>query len=57
MNAQLMEALADVLADALLADLETEEEQSLAATLAESPRFGSQSDRLAPVSSYEPDAA
>jgi hypothetical protein len=37
MNTQLMEALADILADALLADLETEEEQSLLMTTAGSP--------------------
>jgi hypothetical protein len=47
MDAQLMEALGDILADALLADLETEmeEEHALAVASAESPRgIGSQTD-------------
>jgi hypothetical protein len=49
MDANLMEALADVLADALLADLETEmeEEQVVAVTTSESPRgTGSQAEQL-----------
>ena len=42
-----MEALTDILADALLADLETEEEQSLDVATAGSPRgIGSQAEQL-----------
>jgi hypothetical protein len=49
MDAQLMDALAEILADALLADLESEmeEEQAVAAVTAESPRgTGSQAEQL-----------
>ncbi len=48
MNANLMEALADILADALLADLETEmeEEHAVAVATAESPTgIGSRKDQ------------
>jgi hypothetical protein len=62
MDAQLMEALGDILADALLADLETEmeEEHALTVASAESPRgIGSRNDQDEPlaVSSLAPDAA
>jgi hypothetical protein len=62
MDAQLMEALADILADALLADLETkmEEEQRVTVATAESPRgTGSRKDQdqLAVSSNLAPDAA
>ena len=58
MDAQLMEALADILADALLADLETEEEQAFAVATAESPRgIGSRENQPAPASTRTPDAA
>jgi hypothetical protein len=62
MDAQLMEALAEILADALLADLEgeMEEEQIVAVTTAVSPRgIGSRKDEDEPlaVSSLAPDAA
>jgi hypothetical protein len=62
MDAQLMEALGDILADALLADLETEmeEEQIVAVATADSPRgIGSRKDEdeLLAASSLAPDAA
>jgi hypothetical protein len=60
MDAHLMEALADVLADALLADLETEMEEVHALTVAsaESPRgTGSEAERLVATSPRTPDAA
>jgi hypothetical protein len=60
MDAQLMEALGDILADALLADLETEmeEEHALAVASAESPTgIGSRKDQLLAVSSLAPDVA
>jgi hypothetical protein len=62
MYAQLMEALAEILAGALLADLEAEieAEQALAVATAESPRgIGSRKDQDEPlaVSSLAPDAA
>jgi hypothetical protein len=47
MDAQLLEALADILADALLADLETEEEHAVAVATAESPTgIGSRIEQL-----------
>jgi hypothetical protein len=49
MDAHLMDALAEILADALLADLESEmeEEQVVAVTTAESPTgIGSQAEQL-----------
>ena len=53
MDAQFLDALADILADALLADLEAElaEEQAVTAATAESPRgSGSQAeDVVAPL--------
>ena len=57
-----MEALSDILADSLLADLETEveEEQAVATATAESPRgSGSRKDQdqHIAVSSLAPDAA
>jgi hypothetical protein len=60
MDAQLMEALGDILADALLADLETEmeEEHALAVASAESPTgSGSRTEDLVAVSSLAPDPA
>jgi hypothetical protein len=60
MDAQLMEALAEILADALLADLEgeMEEEQIVAVTTAVSPTgTGSQAERLVATSPRTPDAA
>jgi hypothetical protein len=62
MDAQLMEALSDIFADALLADLETEmeEEHVVGAATAESPRgIGSRKDQDKPfaVSSVASDAA
>jgi hypothetical protein len=62
MDSQLMEALADILADALLADLETEmeQEQVVTAGTAETPRgTGSRKDQDRPlaVSSVAADAA
>ena len=60
MDAQLVEALSDILADALLADLESEmeEEQVVAVGTAESPTgFGSRTDQLVAVPSRAPDAA
>jgi hypothetical protein len=60
MDAQLMEALSDIFADALLADLETEmeEEHALPVASAESPRgTGSQAERLVATSPRTPDAA
>jgi hypothetical protein len=60
MDSQLTDALADILANALLADIETEEEQTLAVATAESPRgIGSRKDQDEPlaVSSLAPDAA
>jgi hypothetical protein len=60
MDPQLMEGLADILADALLADLEAElvEEHPVTATTAESPRgTGSRTDDLVAVSSLASDAA
>jgi hypothetical protein len=62
MDAQLMEALGDILADALLADLETEmeEEHALTVASAESPRgISSRKDQDPPlvVSNLAPDAA
>jgi hypothetical protein len=62
MDAQLMEALGDILADALLADLETEmeEEHALAVASAESPRGNNSrkdQDQLLAVSDLAPAAA
>ena len=58
MDAQLMEALAEILADALVADLEAEEEHALAVGTAESPRgIGSRAEQLAAASTRTPDAA
>jgi hypothetical protein len=61
MDAQLMDALAEILADALLADLETEmeEEQAVPVTTTESPTGISSrkdQDQLLAVSSLEPDS-
>jgi hypothetical protein len=58
MDSQLMEALSDILADALLADLETEmeEEHVVAPATAQSPRgSGSRTDDLVAVSSLVSD--
>jgi hypothetical protein len=58
MDTQLMEAVAEILADALIADLETEEEQALTTATAESPRgIGSQPDRTILPATSAPDAA
>jgi hypothetical protein len=62
MDSQLMEALAEILVDALLADLETEmeQEQVVTAGTAETPRgIGSRKDQdlLVAVSNLAPDAA
>ena len=60
MDAQLMDAIAEILADALLADLEAEmqEEQAVAAATAESPRgIGSRTEPLVATSPRTPDAA
>jgi hypothetical protein len=60
MDAHLMDALADILADAILADLEAEmeEEQGVAVSTAQSPTgIGSRKDQLLAVSSLAPDAA
>jgi hypothetical protein len=58
MDSQLMEALADILADALVADIESEEEQALAASTAQSPRgIGSRAEQPAATSTRTPDAA
>jgi hypothetical protein len=62
MDAQLLDALADILADALLADLETEmeEEHAVAVATADSPRgTGSRKDQdqLPASSNLAPDAA
>jgi hypothetical protein len=57
MDAQLMEALAEILAGALLADLEAEieAEQALAVATAESPRgTGSRTDEFVAVSGLAP---
>ena len=49
MDGQLMEAVAEILADALIADLEIEEEQALTTATAGSPRgIGSRAEQLAP---------
>jgi hypothetical protein len=61
MDALLLEALSDILADALLADLESEmeEEQEVTAATAESPTGISSrkdQDQLLAVSSLEPDS-
>jgi hypothetical protein len=58
MDAQLMEALTDILADALLADLESEVEQALAVATAESPTgIGSQSEDVVVASAAKPRSA
>jgi hypothetical protein len=60
MDAQLMEALSDILADALLADIEAEieAEQIVTVATAESPRgTGSQAERRVATSPRTPDAA
>src|SRR5262249_48390926 len=58
MDAQLMEALAEILADALITDLETEEEQALTGVTAESPRgTGSRVEQPPATSARTPDAA
>jgi hypothetical protein len=62
MDAQLMEAVAEILADALLADLEanleSEELPAVTPDTATSPTgIGSRSERLAPISTPTPDAA
>jgi hypothetical protein len=62
MDAHLMDALADILADAILADLEAEmeEEQAVAVATAESPTgIGSRKDQDEPlaVSSLAPATA
>jgi hypothetical protein len=60
MDAHLMDALAEILADALLADLESEmeEEQTVAVATAVSPTgIGSRTSPLVAVSSLAPDAA
>jgi hypothetical protein len=60
MDPQLLDALAEILADALLADLEKkmEEEQVVSVATAESPTgIGSRAERLAPISTPTPDAA
>jgi hypothetical protein len=58
MNAQLMEVLADILADALIADLETEAEQSLVMTTAGSPTaFGSRAEHRVATTTSAQDAA
>jgi len=58
MNAQLMEALADILANALIADLETEAEQSLAVTTAESlTGLGSRAEHRVATTTSAQDAA
>jgi hypothetical protein len=60
MDSQLTDALADILANALLADIETEEEQTLAVATAESPTgIGSRKDQDEPlaVSSLAPATA
>jgi hypothetical protein len=60
MDAHLMDALADILADAILADLEAEmeEEQGVAVATAESPTgIGSKAEQLVATSPRTPDAA
>jgi hypothetical protein len=60
MDAQIMEALSDILADALLADLEAELEAEQAVTIAsaESPRgIGSRVEHVNATTCTTPDAA
>jgi hypothetical protein len=58
MNTQLMETLADILADALLADLECEEEQGLAVATGESlTGSGSRAEHRVATTTSAQDAA